>query len=297
MSSGENRRGCGCSLLAGCAAILLAALVAAVFGFFWGKHGMRLEFGPGVGVLDVLGEIADERPILDQLDQLTRNPDTKAIVVRVDSPGGAITVVEEIYKALKRADSEGTPIIASMGSTAASGGYFVCMAADHVFANQSSLTGSIGVLVEFSSARDLLDKLGIKFETVASGEFKALGSIAEPLTDREREHMQNVVNDFHSFFVETVSASRRMTADQVRALADGRVFTGRQALGLGLIDEVGDLDAAVRYAGQLAGIEGKPRIIRASEPRLSLWEFFDRFTTMAAAKVQRHLAAPKFVMR
>ena len=297
MSDSDKRKGCGCSMFAGFVLMLLGAALLAVVAFYLGRHGSYVEFGPGVGVLEVYGEIADERPVLDQLEQLTDNPDTKAIVVRVDSPGGVITVVEEIYNALQRAKRDGVPVVASMGATSASGGYFVCLAADRIFANQSSLTGSIGVLVEFSSARDLLEKLGIKFETVASGEFKALGSIAEPLTDRERELMQNVINDFQGFFVETVSTSRRMGTDQVRAIADGRVFTGRQALEAGLVDELGDLDAAVHYAANLAGLSGEPRVIRAVGPSISLWGFLDRVSTNAAAKIQRHLAAPKFLMR
>ena len=184
-----------------------------------------------------------------------------------------------------------------MGSTSASGGYFVCLPADRIFANRSSLTGSIGVLVEFSSARDLLDKLGVKFETVASGEFKAMGSISEPLTEREREHMQGVINDFQSFFVETVSTARHMTVEQVRAMADGQVFTGRQALEMGLVDELGDQEAAINYAASLAGLSGEPRVIRAAGPALSFWDLFDRLSTTAAARIQRHFSAPKFVMR
>jgi protease IV len=297
MSEGAKRRGCGCSLLAGMALALFIAALAAAVGFYAGRHGLSAEFGPGVGVLDIYGEVIDERPVLDQLDEITANPDVKAIVVRVDSPGGAIAAVEEIYNALERLKADGTPVVASMGSTSASGGYFVCLPANRIFANRSSLTGSIGVLLEFSSARDLLDKLGVKFETVASGEFKAMGSISEPLTDREREHLQGVINDFQTFFVETVSTARHMPQEQVRALADGRVFTGRQALDMGLVDELGDQETAIDYAASLAGLSGTPRVIRPSGPESSLWELLDRLTTNAEAKVQRHLSAPKFTMR
>ena len=297
MSEGVRRKGCGCSVLGMLALLFLTTVVAVIGGYFLGRHGLQTEFGPGVGVLEIYGEILDERPILDDLDELAADPDTKAIVVRVDSPGGAITVVEEVYNALERLKKDGLPIVASMGSTAASGGYFVCLAADRVFANRSTMTGSIGALAEFSSARELLDKLGVKFETVASGEFKAMGSISEPLTDREREHMQGIINDYKDFFVELVSGARHLKPEDVRALADGRVFTGRQAIALGLVDELGDQETAIDYAANLAGIKEDARIIRPTGPALTLWDFVDRFTTTAAAKVERHIAAPKFLMR
>lgn len=297
MSEGVRRKGCGCSPFAMLALLFLVTAVAVTLGYVLGRHGLQTEFGPGIGVLDIYGEIVDERPILDDLDEIANDPDTKAIVVRVDSPGGAIAVVEEVYNALERLKKDGVPIVASMGSTAASGGYFVCLPADRIFANRSSLTGSIGALVEFSSARELLDKLGVKFETVASGEYKAMGSISQPLTDREREHMQGIINDYKDFFVGLVSEARHLKPEDVRALADGRVFTGRQAIELGLVDELGDQETAIDYAASLAGIKDEPRIIQPSGPGPSLWDFVDRFTTTAAAKVERHLAAPKFLMR
>jgi protease-4 len=297
MSTGSNRRGLGCFIIGSLAFTLFVACIAGGCGLLLGLYGIRMEFGPGVAVLDVFGEIADGQAILEQLDTLVKNPDTRAVVVRVDSPGGVITVVEEIYNALKRAAGKGIPIVASMGATSASGGYFVCLAAECIFANRSSLTGSIGVLVEYASAHDLFEKLGIKFDTVASGEFKALGSISEPLTERERQHVQNVVDDFHQFFVETLSAARHLEIEQARALADGRVFTGRQALDVGLVDQIGDLDDAVRYAAQRAGIPGEPRVIRVQEKGFSLLALLDRLSSAAGASLGRRGWAPKFVMR
>jgi protease-4 len=297
MSEGAKHRGCGCSLLLGSAFVLFLTAAALVLGYVAGRHGIETEFGPGVGVLEVYGEILDERPVLDDLEELTSNPDVKVILVRVDSPGGAITAVEEIYNALERAKKSGLPVVASMGSTAASGGYFVCLAADHVFANRSSLTGSIGVLMEFSSARDLLDKLGVRFEAVASGEFKTMGSISHPLSEREREHMQSVIDDFQSFFVEMVCKSRKMNEGDVRALADGRVFSGRQALESRLVDELGDQEASIKYAANLVGLPEDARLIRPYGPSSSLWDFIDQLSTTVASRLQRHLASAKFVMR
>ena len=294
MSSESNRRGCGC-YLAGCAVLVVAA---GVLGFVLGLGAYNMQRGPGVAVLDITGEIIDSLPVLDRLDQLAQNPDTRALVIRVDSPGGAITAVEEIYNGLKRTAERDIPVVASMGSTGASGGYFVCLAADRIFVNQSSLTGSIGVLVEYSSAHDLFEKLGIKFDTITSGEFKGMGSVSESLTEPQRNLMQGVVKDFHAFFVETLMAARHLGPEQALQLADGRVFTGRQALQAGLVDEIGDLDSAIRYAANRAGIEGEPRVIRsAPEPWSLLDEWLGRLGTSVGIRLGRSMCVPKFVMR
>lgn len=294
MSSESKRRGCGC-YLAGCAVLVVAA---GAVGFLLGFGAYGLQRGPGVAVLDIAGEVIDSQPVLDQLDQLVQNPDTRALVIRVDSPGGTITAVEEIYNGLKRTVERDIPVVASMGSTGASGGYFVCLAADRIFANQSSLTGSIGVLVEYSSAHDLFEKLGIKFDTITSGEFKGMGSVSEPLTEPQRNLMQGVVKDFHAFFVETLMAARHLGPEQTLQLADGRVFTGRQALQAGLVDEIGDLDSAILYAAGRAGIEGEPRVIRsAPEPWNLVDEWLRRLGTSVGIRLGRSMCVPKFVMR
>jgi protease-4 len=161
-----------------------------------------------------------------------------------------------------------------MGDLAASGGYYVACAADRVFASAGTLTGSIGVIMQFPNYQGLFGKIGLGTNTIKSGEFKDLGNGAREMSDRDRKLLQSLVDDVYSQFVEAVAAGRRLTPEQVRPLADGRVFSGRQARQLGLVDELGDLDAAIAAAGRLAGIEGTPEVIRES-PRRGIWELID----------------------
>ena len=161
-----------------------------------------------------------------------------------------------------------------MGDLAASGGYYVACAADRVFASPGTLTGSIGVIMQFPNYQGLFGKIGLGTNTIKSGEFKDVGNGAREMSDRDRRLLQGLVDDVYSQFVEAVAAGRRMSPEQVRPLADGRVFSGRQAQQLGLVDELGDLDAAIAAAGKLAGIEGKPEVIRES-PRRGIWELID----------------------
>ncbi len=300
MSTERNKRtGWGCIVLSALALTMVVALLVAACGLVLAIRGYELPYGPGVAVLDVEGELYDERPLLAQLETLVGNPNTKALVLRVDSPGGVISVVEEVYNAIKKAGEENEmPIVASMGPTAASGGYYVCLAADHIFANKSSLTGSLGVLLEYSSAAELLARIGVKFEQITSGEFKGAGSLAAPLTERQRAHFEELVADYHDIFVEAVENSRQMPRQEVLSIADGRVFTGRQALKLNLIDEIGGLDEAVRYAAERAGIQGEPRIIRKGREPMSLLSMLERLGVPAGkGRLSRGALVPKYLLR
>ena len=262
---------------------LFVALAAAVFLLVAGFGDVDFETGPGVALLNIRGELADEECVLDQLDSLANHPDTRAIVLRVDSPGGEITVAEEIFNGIAKAkEKHDLPVVASMGSTAASGGYFVCCAADRVFANKTTMTGSLGVIAEYPNAESLLSKVGVEIETIASGEFKSAGSLAKSLTEAQRHHIQDLIQEYHEMFVVMISEGRSMDANRVRELADGRLFTGQQALDEGLVDEIGDLDDALRYAARQAGIKGDPRIIRPDEEPLSWQAVVDEFWTAAS---------------
>lgn len=276
MGNGNRTLGYGCFAV-NVFLLLVLALVVGVLGYLAGVGLFFVERGPGVAVLEVRSSIYDEQPILNQLKQLLENPDTRALVIHVDSPGGVISAVEEVYNALERAKTGGLPIVASMGALATSGGYFICLPAERVFANRSTITGSIGVLVEYYSIEGLLDKIGVESQTVTSGEYKGLGSWARPLTDAQRQHMQSIVNDFHSFFVKVVSNDRHIDIDRVRQYADGRVFTGGQAVDMGLVDEIGGLNTAIAFAAERAHLKGQPRVIRVSERSVSLLQMFRRY--------------------
>ena len=215
------------------------------------------------------------RKIIAQLEKYRDDDSVKAIVLRVDTPGGTVVAAQEIHGELMRLRAgSGKKIVVSMGDLAASGGYYVACAADRVFASPGTLTGSIGVIMQFPNYQGLFGKIGLGTNTIKSGEFKDVGNGAREMSDRDRRLLQGLVDDVYSQFVEAVAAGRRMSPEQVRPLADGRVFSGRQAQQLGLVDELGDLDAAIAAAGKLAGIEGKPEVIRES-PRRGIWELID----------------------
>jgi protease-4 len=194
-----------------------------------------------------------------------------AIVLRVDSPGGGVVASQEIYDEVVRVRDDGTPIVVSMGAVAASGGYYVACAGDSVVANAGTITGSIGVLMEFTNLEELLGKVGVEFDVVKSGEYKDTGSLAREMTDEERALLQTTVDDIYAQFVETVALEREMDEASVRALADGRILSGRQALDAGLVDRLGTLSDAVAIAGRMGGIEGEPRVQEPTRPmRLTL---------------------------
>jgi protease-4 len=215
------------------------------------------------------------RKIITQLEKYRDDDSVKAIVLRVDTPGGTVVAAQEIHGELMRLRAGSKKkVVVSMGDLAASGGYYVACAADRVIASPGTLTGSIGVIMQFPNYQGLFGKIGLGTNTVKSGEFKDVGNGAREMSDRDRRLLQGLVDDVYSQFVEAVAAGRRMSPEQVRPLADGRVFSGRQAQQLGLVDELGDLDAAIAAAGRLAGIEGKPEVIRES-PRRGIWELID----------------------
>lgn len=215
------------------------------------------------------------RRVLEQLEKHGEDDAVKAVVLRVDTPGGTVVAAQEIHAALLRLRQGGRKkLVVSMGDVAASGGYYVSCAADRVFASPGTLTGSIGVIMQFPNYQGLLGKVGLGSNTVKSGEFKDIGSGSRDMTDRDRRLLQDLVDDVHTQFVEAVADGRKLAPQVVRPLADGRVYSGRQAKELGLVDELGDLEAAIAAAAKLAGITGAPEVIR-EKPRRRIWDLID----------------------
>ncbi|MEA2030070.1 MAG: signal peptide peptidase SppA [candidate division Zixibacteria bacterium] len=226
----------------------------------------NLEFagwGGNVGIVKVTGLINEEmgRPIIEQLDKWAENNSIKAIVVHVNSGGGGVAISQEIYDAVLRA-SEDKPVVASMASVAASGGYYISCAADRIIANPGTLTGSIGVIMQFHTAEGLMDKIGIGTETVKSGKLKDVGNYSRSMTKNEELMLRSVVMDTYEQFVEAVANGRGKDADDIYPLADGSIFTGSQAFNLGLVDTLGGLKEAIDLAANLADIDGEPKIVR-----------------------------------
>jgi protease-4 len=232
-----------------------------------------------VALIEVSGAISDEgasgalggstqgaRDVIESLDEARLDPTVKAVVIRVNSPGGSASASQEMYQAVKRV---GKPVVCSMGDLAASGGYYVAAACDTIYANGSTLTGSIGVISQFLNYQGLFKKLGLDEATIKSGRFKDAGNPARPLTPAERQLFQAMIMNVYEQFVSDVAQGRKkkLTLAQVRKLADGRVYTGKQAFDNKLIDKLGGLHEAVREAARLGGIKGEPQVKNFSTGR------------------------------
>ncbi len=216
-----------------------------------------------VGVVPIEGEILDAHRTIADLKSLADDPTVAALVLEIDSPGGAVGASQAMYTAIERVKRDsGKPVVAAIEDVGASGAYYAACAADTIFAQPGSLTGSIGVIMEYLEYAGAMEKLGVREQTIKSGAAKAAGSPFHALSEEERQSLQNVVDDTYAQFVDAVAAGRDMSHDDVRAVADGRAYTGRQARKLGLVDALGDFDDAVRAAGRMGGIEGEPHTVR-----------------------------------
>jgi len=229
----------------------------------------------GVAIVRIEGPILDSYQTIEELKAFGDDPLVKAIVVRIDSPGGGVAPSQEIYNAVKRVRKEqNKTVVASMGTVAASGGYYIAVATDRILANPGTLTGSIGVIMQMANFQELLEKIGVKSVVIKTGKFKDIGSPFRPMVEEERQLLESVMNDTLSQFIEAVAEGRSLEVAEVEQLADGRVFTGRQAKSVLLIDEIGDLQDAIKLAGELSGIEGIPRVLETTKP-FSIKEFLE----------------------
>ena len=218
-----------------------------------------------IALIRVEGVILDSQTTVGELKRFSENPSVKAIVLRIDSPGGGVVPSQEIHDAVKRVRTKSNKaVIASMGSVAASGGYYIAAATDRIVANPGTLTGSIGVIMETANVEGLLQKIGVEGVVIKSGKYKDVGSPLRKMSDEERGLLQTVMDDVHKQFIEAVAEGRAIELADAQALADGRIFTGRQAKEAKLVDELGDLEDAIQLAADVVGIEGEPKVV---EPR------------------------------
>jgi protease-4 len=258
-------------LLGGGAFVLLAVIVTAIVLTFSGDEGAEFAFTDRVQVVDIEGELVQSRPIIDQLKRYEDSNSVKAILLNIDSPGGGVAVSQEIYTEIKRLrEKKDKIIIAYLSSTGASGAYYVSCAANKIVANPGTIVGSIGVIAEWVNYADLLEWAKLKDIVFKTGEFKDTGSASRALTDNERKYFQGLIDDMYVQFLEAVSSGRKLDLQEVRSIADGRVFTGRDAKERKLIDEIGNFQDAVDITAKLAGIAGKPRLLRLTRQRVTL---------------------------
>ena len=218
--------------------------------------------GDKVALIRIEGVILDSRETIQELRRYRENPTVKAIVLRIDSPGGGVVPSQEIFAEVRKTRADGKlKLVASMGNLAASGGYYIAAGADKIVANPGSLTGSIGVIMELANVKGLLDKIGVQSVVIKSGRYKDMASPFRAMTEEDRTLLQGVLDDVHAQFIEAVATGRALKVEQVKSMADGRIFTGRQAKSVSLVDELGDLQDAIKLAAELVGISGEPRVI------------------------------------
>ncbi len=217
-----------------------------------------------VALIRVEGPILEAKSTIDELKGYSKDKSIKAIVLRVNSTGGGVVPAQEIYAEVKKTTAA-KKVIVSMGSVAASGGYYIAAPASLIIANPGTITGSIGVIMEVPNFKGLFDKIGVKSEVIKSGRHKDMASIFRGIGDEERKIAQGVMDDVHEQFIQAVADGRRMPAEQVRKIADGRIYSGNQAKKAGLVDEIGDLEYAISVAAKMAGIKGEPEVVTRKE--------------------------------
>ncbi len=231
----------------------------------------RPLFGDKVAIVEIKGVITDSGDINKKIKEYAERDDVKAIIIRLDTPGGGVGPSQEIYREIMRAKKQ-KKVIASMGSIATSGGYYIASASHKIVANPGTITGSMGVIMEFANIEELMSKIGLKGYVVKSGEFKDIGSPLRKITKEERKLLQGVTDDLHQQFIDAVAVGRGVDSSKIKHIADGSFFSGAKALEMGLIYELGNLNDAVDIAASLSGIEGKPVVIYPPKKGISLWD-------------------------
>ncbi len=279
-------------ILIGCGALVVFGALLFVLLIYSMQPGENTDFsfgGDKVAVVELNGEIFDSAPTVEQLEKYGKDSSVKAVVLRINSPGGSAAASQELYEAVNRLRTKRKKIVvASIASVGASGAYYAACAADKIYANSSALTGSIGVILQYYSYGDLLKWAKMKDVVVKSGEFKDTGDPARDLTENERLYLQHLINDTYEQFVNAVAQGRKLSADAVKSLADGRVYSGREAKSNKLIDEVGDLQDAIDAAAKLAKIKGEPVVVRPPKQKQSLFDlFFGDASSVIPAPLQR----------
>jgi protease-4 len=250
----------------------------------WLSGGNFLSAGEAVAVIPLFGPIVDEDDFIENLTAFREDDGVQAFIIKIESPGGTVGASQSIYEAIRDLrDEDERPVIAWMGDVAASGGYYAAMGADSVFALPGTITGSIGVLMEFPNAEELFSKVGLNWQVIKSGEFKDMGSLSRPLSDADRRVLEVFITDVYEQFVEVVAANRPLGITEVRELADGRIYSGRQAEKLGLIDDLSTLNEVISLAGVMTGLGSDPKVVQPQEPTVGL---LDLVRGITASEVQ-----------
>ena len=268
-------------------AIFFFFIVTAFLSLFNDEETEDISSGTAgtIALVELNEEIVGSQHIVQQIKRYRENTSVRAIVLRIESPGGGVSASQEIYEEVKKTREYGKPIVVSMGSVAASGGYYIAVGASRIVANPGSITGSIGVISQFMHVNQLLDKIGVTSTPIKSGQMKDAGSPFRSSTAEDKRYFQEMIDDIYDQFVTTVAIERKLEKSLVKKYADGRVFTGRKAYELKLIDTLGTYQDAIKIAAQLGEIYGTPRVIKERKR--------ERFSDMVFGEVRSGLTQMK----
>jgi protease IV len=273
-------------------AIALFGLTSAIVSVDSSGDTFEESNGTGVdqvAVVEIDAPIIDSKEVVRQLRKYQKRQSVKAIVLRLNSPGGGVVPSHEIYEEVRRTKERGKPVIVSMGSVAASGAYYIACGASRIVSNPGTITGSIGVISQFMNFKALMDKVGVESTTIKSGKFKDAGNPTRKMTDEDISYFQSTIMDVYEQFLDVVSKSRSIPLDTLRLLADGRVFTGQQAYAHGLVDTLGTYQTAISIAGVLGRVQGEPRIVQEKKKSTFIDMFFGNTTSKTLNTIQSQL--------
>ena len=267
--------------------LIIVALLVFFFSvlYFIGQYTERqgrFAFGDKIAIVEIKGVITQSSEIIEEIQQYQEDEGVKAIILRIDSPGGGVGPAQEIHREILKIKTK-KKVFTSMGSVAASGGYYIACASDLIVANPGTITGSIGVVMEFTNLEELLKKIGVKGVVLKGGEYKDVGSPFREMTPDEKKIMQDVIDNVHQQFIRAVVEGRKLERSSVIKVADGRIFTGEQALELKLVDRMGNLQDAIDMAAEMVGIEGKPYVVYPKR-KFSVWDLLLQQLTSAILK-------------
>jgi protease-4 len=265
-------------IILGATVIFLGIFMTVVINFF--SQSSLLSFSHKIGVIHIEGTITDPEPVLSQLVEFKNDKRIKAIILRIDSPGGGVGASQEIYREVQKTKGI-KKVIVSLGGTAASGGYYIASAGDKIVANPGTITGSIGVIMEYVQIQELSKKIGISLEVLKSGEFKDIGSPYRELTERDKELLRDLISDIQEQFINAVASGRNMPVEKVREIADGRIISGSMAKDLGLVDQLGNFQDAVDLTKKMLGIEGNIELVSPKKTGIRIWDLIFQNATKA----------------
>jgi len=268
-------------IILGVTVLFLGTVMTVVLNFLGPSSG--LSFSNKIGVIHIEGTITDSEPFLSQLVEFKNDRRIKAIILRIDSPGGGVGASQEIYREVLKT-RETKKVIVSLGGMAASGGYYIASAGDKIVANPGTITGSIGVIMEFFQIQELSKKIGVNLEVLKSGEFKDIGSPYRELTERDKELIIGLISDIQEQFINAVASGRDISVEKVREIADGRIISGSMAKDLGLVDQLGNFQDAIELTKKIVGIEGDVNLVYPKKTRKGLWDLIFQNVTKAMSR-------------